>query len=358
MKKYTYYKVGLFISLLGFGTLTSCVNTRHCVNTNQNTRYHSLVNPTGSYSLHRFYQNNPVTAIAVKVVGGITVFGVVLLPVWLIGKHFTNQSSALTTGTCPVPGQGFMPPEWNMTAATIDKINEVEALFKKAVEKYKELGNPNEEMINSAEESFNNTIETQRPDWMNTFAVPYTISDPKVLDKETLENIKQAHFDLDLIKCLINKGVDPNAKDSQGFTLLRYAIIDKNKPLVDFLIKKGADVNGFDNPAKESPLAEAIEAGDKDIFELLVNNKADINRKDEIGGNFYLKMAALLPRVDMVELLLEKGVDPCKKDDKGKTVQDIVNALSLSDADKTKVSKVLEQAIKKLHPQEEKCPGA
>ncbi|WP_243018345.1 MULTISPECIES: ankyrin repeat domain-containing protein [Candidatus Cardinium] len=360
MKKYTYYKVGLFISLLGFSTLTSCVNTRDCVNKKQNTHYHSLVNPTGSYSLHRFYQNNPVTAIAAKVVGGVILLGGVLVPGWFIVKHFTNQSSALATGTCPVPGQDFMPSEWNITATRTHQIEELAAFVHKAIEKYKESDNADDSIIDELAVSINDTIENRKPDWINTFAVPYTISDPMLVDDQTLKSIEQAHCDPKLIACLMEKGLSPDAKASDGFPLLYHAIGANNTAALEYLIDKGAKTN----PTNSTGILEyGLMLEQQNIVDYLINRVDKLHKEDITATlDFAAKLPAAKPNnVDTFSSIL-KVIDPCKYIDKDK-LESYLKVEASKEGNSTAPiqpnrSKLLQNRIEALYPADKKCPGA
>ncbi|WP_243517386.1 MULTISPECIES: ankyrin repeat domain-containing protein [unclassified Candidatus Cardinium] len=402
MKKYTYYKVGLFTGLLACNTLTSCMNTRHCVNTNQNT-HRSLINPTGSDSWDRHWKAHPIQKIVTYICMGISVPAVFFGSGYGIYKLFsydTNQSSALTSHThaltshtCRITGQPFMPTEWNTMT---HKINKTEASLKQALKKYNELDNT-DDSIDELATPINNTIQSGTQNWTNTFEVPYTISDPMVLEDQTLEVIKQTHCNLELVKCLIKEGLNPNAKHSNGVTLVTCAVANNNQEALTFLIDNGANVTAQTgaNDLKEerpSPTDLAILLGHKNIVELLTSSRAGIEEVDRKG---LLMDVAQLGYTDIFNLLLEKGANPCTKltqesvnlqdTQKPVTIQDHIKirlnskkvaqhiaghpkikqwyiSLNLTkdnknDNDIQNMTNALNKAIEKWHPQKKKCPG-
>ncbi len=80
---------------------------------------------------------------------------------------------------------------------------------------------------------------------------------------------------LELCKYLLEKGADPNIKNSADCTALVLSCSSYNKGIARELIKHGADVDimGRDGTA----LMEAVRKGDLGMMELLLENNADIN---------------------------------------------------------------------------------
>ncbi|WP_243018283.1 MULTISPECIES: ankyrin repeat domain-containing protein [Candidatus Cardinium] len=247
MKKYTSYKVGLFISLLGFGTLTSCVsNTLPSYANNRR-----LGSGYSCYGLQKGCERHK-GKIFIGAGLGLTASTIIAL-ICYYGKALST--SLFTTGTCLVivtpAGENIMLPKWNIAANKEHQIEELTRSVYKAIESgTQKWDKADSSLIDQFTQDINDTmtkfIGKQKLKYTNNFAVPYTISDPKVLDEETLENIdeetleniKEARCDLDLIKCLINKGVDPNAKNSEGSSLLTPAVIYNNKDALKFLYRR------------------------------------------------------------------------------------------------------------------------
>ena len=87
----------------------------------------------------------------------------------------------------------------------------------------------------------------------------------------------------EIIKELIAKGADVNARTNEGDTSLHKAVAEGNKEAVELLITAGADVNAR-NDFEITPLHEAtgsnLEKGHLEITELLLANGADVNAVD------------------------------------------------------------------------------
>lgn len=105
-----------------------------------------------------------------------------------------------------------------------------------------------------------------------------------------------------LVETLINYGADVNAKSEQSpreedhsfsNTPLHYANIIVNPrdavPLIDYLIRAGADVNAQNN-LKETPLMWASQASLPEnlqsIFKEMISNLADVNMQNNIGNTY------------------------------------------------------------------------
>tara|TARA_B100000579_G_scaffold295907_1_gene246070 strand:+ start:247 stop:1302 length:1056 start_codon:yes stop_codon:yes gene_type:complete len=96
--------------------------------------------------------------------------------------------------------------------------------------------------------------------------------------EETIYNIIFSN-NLDLVKNNIKYLKDRgkiNGIDNDGMTLLHFASYLNNIPLVDLLIKNGADIDST-NYLGETPLHLASYIGNEDIKQLLIDNGADKN---------------------------------------------------------------------------------
>jgi hypothetical protein len=107
-----------------------------------------------------------------------------------------------------------------------------------------------------------------------------------------------------LLDLLLNVGIDPNSRDLQkriwGWTALDWAIMSNYPYGAKQLLSKGADVELADKFAK-TPLAHAVETGNKDMVQLLLNHGADASTDRDI----LLRIAQTYRFADIVKLLEE-----------------------------------------------------
>jgi hypothetical protein len=80
----------------------------------------------------------------------------------------------------------------------------------------------------------------------------------------------------EIIEYLLDKGVEPNAKDERGNTPLHHACVHGNLEAMDTLIKHGSEINAKDNKGR-SPLWYAILSNEPKAVKLLLKLKADFS---------------------------------------------------------------------------------
>jgi ankyrin repeat protein len=122
--------------------------------------------------------------------------------------------------------------------------------------------------------------------------------------------------DLAGVQAELDKGVDVNAKNRGGWSVLYCSARNGHKEVAELLIKEGADVNAL-TEFGWSAMHTAAQSGHKDVVELLITKGADVNLKDNEGGNTPLHNAVY--HEEIVELLIVNGVDVNTKNDWGST---------------------------------------
>jgi len=120
-------------------------------------------------------------------------------------------------------------------------------------------------------------------------------------------------------KKLVNAGFDVNTKDSLGETALHLAVEHGNLEIVRLLLERGADVNA----KNKNGLTPIWGINDDDttameIFRLLIRSGADVNVSNE-DGETLLMQASAADSVEGVQMLLKAGADPHLKDKDGVT---------------------------------------
>lgn len=98
-------------------------------------------------------------------------------------------------------------------------------------------------------------------------------------------------------------------------TALMMAIKNGQKDIVEFLLERGASIQG-DHGRKA--LLQSARDGSREIAEMLLRKGADIDGKDSVGRTALIE-AAWYGRENNVELLLEKGADIDVEDGEGHT---------------------------------------
>ncbi len=112
---------------------------------------------------------------------------------------------------------------------------------------------------------------------------------------------------LDIVKFLVERGVDVDATTVEGVTPLMYASQNGNTEVMEYLIGKGADVNAtpYNNVTS---LIGAVRTGHYDAVKILLEAGAKVDARDELALTS-LMHASAYNYPEIAELLIEKGAD-------------------------------------------------
>lgn len=136
--------------------------------------------------------------------------------------------------------------------------------------------------------------------------------------------LRQAAQDgqMTVVKDLIDKGADVNARDEAGRTALLWVAPARDNPeMAKFLITKGADVNAKDN-AGETALMIAASQSNPGIVTALLEAGAEVDAQNKTGGTA-LMAAAFRANLEEIKILLNNNADRKVKDKKGRTAFDV-----------------------------------
>jgi ankyrin repeat protein len=134
--------------------------------------------------------------------------------------------------------------------------------------------------------------------------------DPNTRDSEDTPALMAAvlYADASCVKLLLDRGADPNATNKAGATALMWAMPDVAK--AKLLIAAGADVNARSkNLQRTALLVAASYPGSVAVLQLLLDHGADLHVKDRLGMHA-VGRAAVSADVDVVRFLVEHGCDP------------------------------------------------
>ena len=109
----------------------------------------------------------------------------------------------------------------------------------------------------------------------------------------------------DMIEVLAEGKANMNIKDKNGKTVLMWAVENDKKEVANTLITHGANINLMDNK-KRTALLSAVIADKPRMVHMLVKNNAQIDLKDS-EGNSPLLVAASRGNIGLVKLFLEHG---------------------------------------------------
>ncbi len=125
--------------------------------------------------------------------------------------------------------------------------------------------------------------------------------------------------DIEIARLLLDKGANINVKDNDGDTPLTSVAANGNFELAKVLIDRGADLNAQGN---YTPLAAAILNGKIELVKLMIDKGANVNINGKMSGP--INVAASKGNVDIAKLLVNKSADINAKDSNGNSA--LINA--------------------------------
>lgn len=127
-----------------------------------------------------------------------------------------------------------------------------------------------------------------------------------------------AHGDLAIVNVLLSRGVDLNVKDRRGYTALSHAVEAMYEDVVDALLTHpDLDANAKGLNARPVLLAY-VWRDNQDRVDKLLAHGADVNAQDA-DGDTALHGAAQTGNTEIMERLLDKGAHPNVKNKQGGT---------------------------------------
>lgn len=131
---------------------------------------------------------------------------------------------------------------------------------------------------------------------------------------KTILHCAVAHDMLDIVKLIIDRNANINAKNKEGKTPLLYALDHRNKEIVKLLISHGANVTDKIKYLNISPLHIAASWGDIEITKLLISNGAiiDINALSKHPWRTPLDCARENGGQEMIQFLNSYGAEYSK----------------------------------------------
>ena len=123
---------------------------------------------------------------------------------------------------------------------------------------------------------------------------------------------------------LLDDFEDINVTDSNGRTLLMYSIIYEREKVVEYLLKRNANVE-LEEKKHFRALHFAAQSGNYNILLLLLNAGVEVNAQNCYGNNA-LMLCNYATEISVIELLLSFGANPYQKNNFGISPSDIFAA--------------------------------
>jgi ankyrin repeat protein len=132
----------------------------------------------------------------------------------------------------------------------------------------------------------------------------------------------------DRVDQLLQKGADPNARDTDGRTPLMHAVLRNRLAILKLLSQRGAEVNLQDNGGF-SALHFAAQNYELAAAEELLRAGAQMELKDSFGNTpLWRAVTDSRGRGELITLLLRHGADRFAKNNSAKTPVDLANVIA------------------------------
>ncbi len=159
---------------------------------------------------------------------------------------------------------------------------------------------------------FDHTHDPKMLEMLNKYAIQKTDkgakdTDVKIKTMDLISAVQKG--DTEIVKMLLDKGADVNAKDNNGNAALIWAVDRKNTEIIKMLLDKGADVNvdvNVKDGSREPVLIYAIKKDNTEIVKILLDNGADVKSR---AANMALSYASIFKNIEIIKMLLDKGAD-------------------------------------------------
>ena len=126
-------------------------------------------------------------------------------------------------------------------------------------------------------------------------------------EKYSLIHFAAEYGQKEILKYLIKKGANVNAKSINGTTPLQKAVLNKKIETANYLIDQGAKINDQDS-YKQTALHIAVEVEDLAMIKLLLDQGADLEIKDHLNET-PLDLAKYKKKNDIIELITKTMQD-------------------------------------------------
>lgn len=153
----------------------------------------------------------------------------------------------------------------------------------------------------------------------NVFTAPPTPRRVEEQDSSEFDIVKAVQYGaLERVQEIVDAGFSVNQRDEENVSLLHWAAINNRKEIVQYLIKKDAEIDAVGGELMSTPLHWATRQGHTQILVLLMQYGADPSLRDGEGGSC-LHLAAQFGHTAIVGYLIAKGQNVNTQDVNGMT---------------------------------------